>query len=470
MKYDVIIIGAGPGGYVSAIRLGQMGKKVLVVEKKYIGGICLNEGCIPTKALIYASYLKEKLNYAKKEMGFHFGEERIDIEKLKKWKDKIVERLRVGIEALWKNYNVEWVKGEATLLNSNTVEVNSAEGKRVFNSDFIIIATGSKPLILPFFDVDEELIWTSATAIFLHKIPAKLLILGGGAIGLELAYVYKNLGSEVEIYEMMPQIIPGNDREIAEEYKKILLRKGIKIFLEAKALSVEKKGNSVVLTVKMGEKEEKVPGDALLLAVGRVPNLDNINLKAVGLQVNKNGFLSTDNQMRTSVPNIFAIGDITGPPLLAHKASKQGIVAAEAIAGLPTEYEPKCIPNVVYTEPQFASIGFSEEDVKNMGINYHIGKFPFIANGKAVSHGETAGLIKIIAETPSNKILGFHILGSEASSLIGEGIIAMEMESDVHNLAKAIHPHPSLCEAIMEAAENYFGKAIHILNRSSILE
>lgn len=464
MDYDVIIIGAGPGGYVSAIRLGQLGKKVLIVEKKYLGGVCLNEGCIPAKALIHASHLREKLNYARREMGLVVNDEIYDIDKLRSWKDRVVERLKKGIETLFRNYRIDYLKGEGSLLDKNSVEVTSEEGKKVFRADYIIIATGSKPLLLPGFENDEKLVWTSTQAISLPGIPSKLLILGAGAIGLEFGYVYKNLGSEVEIYEMMPQILPGTDREMAEELKKALNRKGIKIFLNAKAVGLEKKENSVDLIVEIDGKEEVKRGDALLIAIGRTPVIDGVKAKEIGLKISEKGYIITDNQMRTSIPNIFAIGDVTGPPFLAHRASKQGIVAAEVIAGLDSRFEPKVIPGVVYTEPQLASAGLSEEEAREKGFRYSVGKFPFIANGKAVSSGETTGFVKIIGDLDSKKILGVHILGPEASSLIGEGLLAIEMDGYIHKLAESIHPHPSLGEAIMEAGENFFKKAIHIIN------
>ncbi len=464
MDYDVIIIGAGPGGYVSAIRLGQLGKKVLVIEKRYLGGVCLNEGCIPVKALVYASHLREKVNYAKREMGFLVNDEGFEIEKLRKWKERIVERLKRGIETLFRNYRIDWIMGEGKLIDKNRVEVISQDGRRVFTSNFIIIATGSRPFSLKGFEPDEELIWTSTHAVSLPKIPSKLLILGAGAIGLEFAYIYKNLGSEVEIYEIMPQILPGNDREMAEELRRVLERKGIKINLNSKALRVEKKGNSLDLVLERNGKEERVSGEILLLAVGRTPVLNGIGVEEIGIKTHEKGYIITDAQMRTSISNIFAIGDVTGPPLLAHRASKQGIVAAEVIAGLDSKFEPRVIPNVVYTEPQYASVGISEEEAKDRGIKYSIGRFPFIANGKAVSSGETSGFVKIIGDINTNRILGVHILGPEASSLIGEGLIAIESDINIHEIAESIHPHPSLCEAIMEACENYFKKAIHILN------
>lgn len=464
MDYDVIIIGAGPGGYVSAIRLAQLGKKVIVIEKKYLGGVCLNEGCIPVKALVHASYLREKVNYATREMGFLMKDEGFEMEKLRIWKNRVVERLKKGIEVLFKNHRIEWITGEGKLIDKNSVEVTSRDGRRVFTSDFIIIATGSKPLSLPEFEPDGKLIWTSTEAASLSKIPSRLMILGAGAIGLEFAYVYKNLGSEVEIYEIMPQILPGTDREMAEELRKALIRKGIKVYLNSKAIGVEKREDSIELIVEIEQKEERRSGEVLLLAVGRVPVLNGVEPQKIGIKTDGKNRIITDNQMRTSVPNIFAIGDVTGPPLLAHKASKQGIVAAEVIAGLDTKFEPKVIPNVVYTEPQLASAGISEEEAEERGIEYSVGKFPFIANGKAVSGGETSGFVKIIGELNTNKILGVHILGPEASSLIGEGLVAMEMRGSLNNLADPIHPHPSLCEAIMEAGENFFKKAIHILN------
>ncbi|MGQ9618571.1 MAG: dihydrolipoyl dehydrogenase [Candidatus Aminicenantia bacterium] len=465
MRYDVIIIGAGPGGYVSAIRLGQLGKKVLVIEKKYIGGVCLNEGCIPAKTLIYASYLREKINYAKREMGLNLIDEGFDIDKLRKWKDKVVERLTKGIESLWKHYNIEWIKGEGKLIDKSTVLVMSEENEKYFEADYIILATGSKPSFLPFLQPDKELVWTSTEAISLQRIPSKIIVIGAGAIGLEFAYVYRYLGSEVEIYEIMPQILPGSDKEMSDELRKILNRKGIKIFLEAKVKGAERGKDGIELIVELEGEEERKKGDVLLLSVGRAPDTSKLNLEEVGVQKNERGFIITDNQMRTSVPNIFAIGDVAGPPLLAHKASKQGIVSAEVIAGLPSKFEPRSIPNVVYTEPQFASVGLSEEEVKDKGINYSVGRFPFIANGKSVSCGETSGLVKIIAESTSGRILGIHILGPDASSLIGEGLLAHNMMGNVEEIADAIHPHPSLSEAIMEAGENCLRKAIHILNK-----
>lgn len=467
MKYDAIVIGAGPGGYVAAIRLGQLGKKVLVVEKKYIGGVCLNVGCIPTKALIHSVHLLSQINHARKNMGLKIeGNVKYDLDTLRKWKDRVVSRLVKGVEFLWKSNGVEWIKGTAKILNENKVEVIKEDGNtKIYETENIIIATGSYPAVIPGFEPDGKYIWTSDDAIALPCVPEKMIVLGAGAIGVEFAYIYKNLGSDVEVYELMPQILPGTDREMAESLEKILKKQGIKIYTNARAKGIEKKDGKIEMKVELNGEEKTVSGNVLLLAVGRKPNSKDLDLEKIGVEIDKRGFIKVNDERRTNVKSIFAIGDVAEMPLLAHKASKEGIVAAEVIAGYNTRYKPQVVPAVVYTVPELAIIGISEEEARERGMKIKVGKFPFSANGKAISMGETEGFVKIIADAETDRVLGLHILGPEASSMAGEAVLAIEINAKTEDIGLSIHPHPTLCEAIMEAAENLHKRAIHIPNK-----
>ncbi|MEO0252449.1 MAG: dihydrolipoyl dehydrogenase [candidate division WOR-3 bacterium] len=467
MKYDAIVIGAGPGGYVAGIRLGQFKRKVLVVEKKYIGGVCLNVGCIPTKALIHSAHLLSKIKNAKRTMGLKINDDiSYDIETLRKWKDKAVNKLTKGVEFLWKSNGVEWIKGFAKILNENSVEVIKEDGEsKIFETENIIIATGSYPAIIPGFEPDGKYIWTSDDAVSLPFIPSKLIILGAGAIGLEFAYIYKNLGSDVEVYELMPQILPGIDKEMADELEKILKKEGIKIYTNAKAKELIKENGKIKMKVEVQNKEQIAEGNVLLLAVGRKPYTAGLNLENINVEIDNRGFIKVDKKRRTNIKNIFAIGDVAGMPLLAHKASREGIVAAEVISGVENEYSPLAVPAVVYTIPELLTVGFSEEEAIQRNLKIKIGKFPFSANGKAVASDEIYGFVKIIVNEENDEIVGIHILGPEASSMAGEASLAVEKRIRAEDLGKCIHPHPTLSEAIMEAAENVHKRAIHIVNK-----
>ncbi len=463
-RYDAVVIGAGPGGYVAAIRLGQLGKKVLVVEKQYVGGVCLNVGCIPTKALLHAAHLQREAREAAR-MGLSVQTGPVDLEKLNAWKQGIVDRLVRGIQTLWKSVGVEWIQGTGKLVKPDQVEITLPDGqKELVQAGAVIVATGSRPAELPGFAVDGERVWHSDHAVAFPRIPKKLLVLGAGAIGLEFAFVYRHFGAEVEVFELMDQILPGMDSESARELAKALKRQKITIHTSARAERLEKTASGVRLHVRMGDEVRTVEGEVLLVAVGRRPNTAGIGLEAVGVQMDVRGFVKVNEHMETSVKGVYAIGDIVPGPMLAHKASREGIVAAEHIAGLPSAMDVRAIPSVVYTEPQLASVGLSEEEAKARGIAYRVGKFPWVANGRALTYGVREGFAKIITDE-NDVVIGVHVVGPEASSLIGEGVLAVEMAATAEDIGLSVHPHPTLSEALMEAAENVHKRAIHIVNR-----
>lgn len=467
MEYKAIIIGSGPAGYVAAIRLGQLGNSSIVIDERYIGGTCLNVGCIPTKALLKVAYSIEYFEKTKKEVGFELEKIKVDLHKVNEWKTQIINRLTKGIENLWKGNKVDFIKGHAIIKDKNRVEVKREDGFiREIKGEYIVVATGSKPIPLKGINFDGEYIWSSEDALALKKIPSSLLIIGGGVIGVEFAYIYRMLGSEVTIFELMPQILPGMDSEMVIELSKILQRKGIKIYTNTRAKDISVEKGKVKLVIESSGKTESFEGDNLLIAIGRKPNTDGLNLEGLGIILDKNGYIKVDSQYRTNIPNIFAIGDVVGPPLLAHKASKEGVIVAETIAGKKTtNFNIKALPTVVFSYPEFASVGITEQEAKAMEIDIEVSKFPLSANGKALISGEYSGLVKIISSKGDKKILGVHIISPEASSLIGEGVIAIELGLTAKQLGSSIHPHPTLGEAVMEAAQNLYGEAIHILSK-----
>ncbi len=463
-RFDAVVIGAGPGGYVAAIRLGQLGKRVLVVEKQYVGGVCLNVGCIPTKALLHAAHLSAEVREASR-MGLQVDVRGVDLDRINAWKQGIVDRLVRGIQSLWKAHGVVWEEGTGKVIAPHQVEITRKDGTReVVETRAIVVATGSRPAELPGFEVDGERVWNSDHAVAFPRIPRRLLVLGAGAIGLEFAYVYRHFGAEVEVFELMDQILPGMDGESARELAKALKRQGIRIHTSARAQKVERTAEGVRLHVEVQGTSRVVEGEVLLVAVGRRPNTADIGLDAVGVAMDERGFVKVNRRMETSVPGIYAIGDITPGPMLAHRASREGVVVAEVIAGNPAEMDVRAIPAVVYTEPQFASVGLSEEEARERGIAYRVGKFPWVANGRALTYGVNVGFAKILTDE-NDVVIGVHVVGPEASSLIGEGVLAVEMAATAEDIGLTVHPHPTLSEALMEAAENVHKRAIHILNR-----
>ena len=459
-KYDVAIVGAGPGGYVAALRLGQLGKKVALIEKDKIGGVCLNYGCIPTKAIIHVAHLFKKIKWLR-EIGLEISEPKLDFKRIQEWKEKILERLRKGINYLLNSYSVEIFKGTASFVDHNKLNIRET-GEEIY-SENIIIATGSLPSELPNIKIDGKYVIDSTYALELKEIPKEILIIGGGAIGLEFGCAFLNLGSNVYVVEIMDQLLPGFDREVSEYLRRSMERRGAKIFLSSTVNEIKISNDKVKAIVNTKDGIKEIIVDKVLLSVGRKPNVEGLNIENVKVARNNKGFIITDEFQRTNISNIYAIGDITGPPFLAHRASKQGIIAAEVISGLKSAYDYRAIPSVYFTDPEIVSVGLNEGEIKDREIL--IGKFPFTALGRALAYGVSEGFVKIIADKKTNVILGVQAIGEGVSDLSGEIALALEMGATLEDLSFVMHPHPTLTEAIMEAAENALKKAIHILNK-----
>ncbi len=464
---DVAIIGGGPGGYVCAIRLGQLGKKVVLIERARPGGTCLLWGCIPSKGLIHAADLFSKMKEAE-ALGITTGEVTVDFKKVQAWKGAVVEKLAAGIQGLLKAAKVETIKGEARLKGPREIEVKTAKGTETVAAQQIVIGTGGGPIPIPGFAFDGKRVISSKEALELDAVPKRMVLIGGGVIGLELGGVYAKLGTKVTVIEMMDQLLPGIDPDLVRVVGRRLKEAGVEVFLKAKAKAavVGAKGVDVSFENDKGE-AKTLEADVCLVAVGVRPATKDLGLEAAGVKADAKGFLPVNPTMQTNVPNIYAIGDVTGPPLLAHKASKQGIVAAEAIAGKKgAAYDVRAMPGAVFTDPEIATVGITAAEAKAKGIEVKTGMFPFIALGRAHTTGDVDGFVKIVADAKTDVVLGVHIVGPEASNLISEGALAIEMGATAEDLALTIHPHPTLPEGLMEAAEALHGKAIHAVNRS----
>jgi dihydrolipoamide dehydrogenase len=467
-QYDAAVVGAGPGGYHVAIRLGQLGKKVICVDRDEVGGVCLNWGCIPTKALLHVGEVIRHIERAG-TLGLRVPKAEVDRETVAKYTGDVVNANVNGVKTLFKANGVEYLAGEATLRSARELTVKKKDGgTETIGADYIVIATGAAPVDVKAWPRDGEMIINSDDAVRLARIPKNLLVIGGGVIGLEFATVYARLGAQVMVVEMMPQILTGTDLEIGKTLGRILKKQGIEIMLNTKVGALEKHGKNVRATINgegTGGKDETREFDMVLVAVGRRPVTDNLGLEAAGLSTDERGFIAADRQQRTKVPNIFAVGDVTGAPLLAHRAMKQGVVAAEVINGdKSAAFDPVAVPNCIYTDPEVATAGLSEEEAKAAGYEVRVGKFPLTASGRARTMNETEGLIKLVADAKNDLLLGMHILAPQAESLIGEGLIALEMGATLEDIGLSVHPHPTFTEGIMDAAEAAHGKAIHILN------
>jgi dihydrolipoamide dehydrogenase len=459
MDFDLLVIGSGPGGYHAAIRAAQLGLKTACIEKEYVGGVCLNVGCIPTKALLHVA---EDLREAKhaKDYGITFGEPDIDLKALEKWKDSVVTKLTGGVRQLFKGNKITLIEGEATFIDAHKVSVN---GDTV-SADKIIIATGSRPIDIPGFETNGNTIVNSTGALMVSEIPKRFLAIGGGAIGLEFCDIYNALGAETTVVELMEHIVPTSDPDAAKELAKSFKKRGIDIRTKTKAVKQEQKDDGLHVTLEDTDgKQDTVVVDKILVAVGRRPNTNNIGLESIGVSVER-GYIPTNDHMQTNVPNIYAIGDVARPPLLAHKAMKEGAVAAEHASGMPSAYDT-IVPSVVYTSPELASVGMTESEAKAAGHAINVGTFPMQASGRAMTLGMTEGIVKVIADAESDLLLGFHMVGPSAGDMVSEAALAIEMGATLEDIALTQHTHPTIAETLMEAAEHAHGKAIHIANK-----
>lgn len=462
-NFDVVVIGAGPGGYVAAIRATQLGFKTAIIEREFLGGVCLNVGCIPSKAMISATHFLHKAQHDASEMGIVIKNVSVDMKQLQKWKQSVCDKMSGGVNQLLKGNGVTIMKGEATFKSAKELQV----GSDTVQAKYFILATGSRPIEIPGFKFDEKDILSSTGALALDAIPKRLVVIGGGYIGLEIGSYMAKLGTEVTVVEAQSSLLAGVvDPEAAQVVARKLTKNGVKVLYNTKAKSQKKSGSALELTVEVNGKEETIKCDKIIVTVGRKPNSDQANLKGIGLAIDERGFVKVDAQRRTNLTNIFAIGDICGQPMLAHKASHEGVLVAEVIAGHNRVYDAKMVPAVVFTDPEIASAGMTEAEAKAKGhAELKVGKFPFAANGKAVAKMETDGFVKIIADAKTHVVLGVHIVGPEASNLISEAALAIEMGARLEDLALTIHPHPTLGETMMEAAEATLGHAIHIIQK-----
>ena len=466
MPYDLIVIGSGPGGYVCAIRAAQLGMKTAVVEKwATFGGTCLNIGCIPSKAMLNASELYEEAEHKFAEMGIKVGTPAIDLAAMLKYKQGAVDGNVKGVDYLFKKNKIETFHGTGRITARGKVEVKNADGKaQVLETKNIVIATGSDAARLNGIDFDEKRIVSSTGALDLPAVPKKLLIVGAGIIGLELGSVWWRLGAEVTIVEFLDHILPGIDTEIAKQFHRILLKQGIAVRLSSKVIGVDSSGK--VLKVKVepvagGGAAETLEADVVLVAIGRVPYTEGLGLEALGVKKDNRGRILVDPHYRTNVDGVHAIGDVIAGPMLAHKAEEEGVAVAEILAGQAGHVNYDVIPNVVYTYPEIASVGKTEEELKAAGTAYNVGKFPFTANPRAKVNLTTEGFVKILADAKTDRVLGVHILGPDAGNMIGEAAIAMEFGASSEDIARTCHAHPTLSEAIKEAALAVAKRAIN---------
>jgi dihydrolipoamide dehydrogenase len=463
-SFDAVVIGAGPGGYVAAIRLAQLGKKAALVERESLGGVCLNWGCIPSKALIAAANLVEDVRGAA-ERGILAEAPRVDVAKLRAFKDAVVKKLVSGVGSLEKGNGVEVVKGTATFVGPRTVEVTGGAEPVRLEAPAFILATGGRSIEIPGFAFDGKDVWSAREAVDLPEVPKRLVVIGGGVIGLELGTVYAKLGSKVTVLEALPQLLTGVDPEAVRLVQKGLRQREAAVHVNAKALGYERKKGGLVVRAEVEGKPLEVACDKVLVAVGMRPTVDGLGLEAAGVKVGPKGFVEVDAQYRTSNPAVHAIGDLSGPPLLAHKASKEGEIAAEAIAGMKSARDWVAMPAAIFTDPEVAVVGLSEEQARAAGHDPIVGKFAFAALGRAIAMDHTEGFVKVVGDRASKLLLGVTICGPEASDLVAEAALALEMGAYLEDVALTVHAHPTLPEAFMEACKAALGEAIHALNR-----
>lgn len=461
---NIAVIGAGPGGYAAAFLASDLGMNVTLIDKeKNPGGVCLYRGCIPSKALLHVAKLLDETEAAK-NWGIEFQKPNIDLDKLREWKNKVVEKLTSGVGTVAKFRKVNYIQGTATFKNSKTLSVEKNDGnKEEMSFDKIVIATGSRITTIPSLNIDSKRLLNSTTALDLPAIPKSLLVIGGGYIGLELGSVYQALGSKVSVVEMLDGLLPGADRDLVSHLSKRLKEKYESIMLNSKVIEMKEMKDGITVKIQDGEgKLTENTYDYVLMSIGRRPDTSGLGLENTKVKVNERGWINVNNQMKTDDPDIYAIGDIVGEPMLAHKASHEGRVAVEVIAGHKSVFEPMAIPAVVFTDPEIAWAGLTENQAKEKKIEYEVAKFPWAASGRAVTLDRNDGVTKILVDPSTQRILGIGISGPGAGELIAEGVLAIEMGANLTDLKLTIHPHPTLSETIMEAAEVFFGQSTHV--------
>ena len=460
-KFDVTVIGGGPAGYVCAIRLSQLGLKTACIESRgSLGGTCLNIGCIPSKSLLNMS---ESFHRAKNfsNIGIETGEIKLNLEKMMSNKDSSVATLTKGVEFLFKKNKVTYIKGVGSFNEKNEILVKNDKSEMKIKTDKTIISTGSEPLSLPGIEFDEKKILSSTGALNISKLPKKMVVVGGGYIGLEMGSVWSRLGTEVHVIEYLDHITPGLDKEISNEFMKILKKQNIKFELNTKVEKISKNDQGVIIETSNKDAKNKIEADVVLISVGRKPYTDKLNLKKIGVNLDKKGKITVNKNFETNVKNVYAIGDVINGPMLAHKAEEEGIAVAELIAGQSGHVNYDIIPGVIYTSPEVAYVGKNEEELKEKKVNYKVGKFPFMANSRAKAINEPEGFVKILAESTTDRVLGVHIIGPHAGEMIAEMSVAMEFGASSEDIARTCHAHPTFSEAIKEAALSVDKRQIH---------
>jgi dihydrolipoamide dehydrogenase len=474
-RFDAIVIGAGPGGYPAAIRLGQLSVKTAIVERARVGGVCLNIGCIPSKAVIHAAKMYDKLSHSD-DIGIMLtSKPAMDMVKMQAWKGGVVNKLTGGVRTLLKGNHVEAIEGSASLGTSgpdgHRVIVKTKDGgEQILVAKSVVLATGSRPVEIAGFQIDHTRIIDSTDALALTEVPKRMIVIGGGYIGLELGMCYAKFGSKVTVVEATPRLLGTMDKDCVAVVERKLKKMGVEVMLNTVAKQWEDKGDRAVLTVELKDgqatRTATIDADKILLAIGRRPNSDGLGLEQAGVAVGKGGFVISDDHLRTNVPGIYAIGDLIGGMMLAHKATREGEVVAEIIAGHKTAFDVRTIPAVVFTDPEISATGLTEDEAKAKGhTELKVGKFPFAALGRAMSVNDTDGFVKVIADGKTGELLGVHVAGNGGGDLISEATLAIEMGAVADDLRLTIHPHPTLSEAMMEAAAAAMGEAIHIMNR-----
>ena len=464
-NFDLLVIGGGPGGYACAIRAAQLGLKTGCIESRgTLGGTCLNVGCIPSKSLLNLSELYHKAKNNFDNLGIETKDIQLNLKKMMANKNKSVQVLTKGIEFLFKKNKISYIKGKGVLFSKNDIVVYENEKKTTYKSKNIVIATGSSPISLPGVKIDEKNVISSTRALSLEKIPNNLIVIGGGYIGLEMGSVWARLGSQVTVIEYLDHIIPGMDREVSREFQKILTKQGIKFKLDSKVTGASTEKNKKVIVDFVNNKtkvKERIECDKVLVSVGRKPYTEGLNLSKIGINKDDKGRIEVNEKFQTSVQNIFAIGDVIKGPMLAHKAEEEGIAVAEILVGQAGHVNYSVIPSVIYTAPEVASVGKTEEQLKRLNINYKIGKFPFLANSRAKVNNEADGFVKILADSKTDKVLGAHIIGPHCGDMIAEMVLAMEFGASSEDIARTCHAHPTHTEAIKEAALAIDKRPIH---------